>query len=320
MAFLSPFCYHTTDGRRRAPLTALSNGSFYQLVMRLLAERKEELQGKERPQKELQEAREEEGEGVTGGAAAESAAAAGAGDGASSARTGAGSSKYGRDWVLYLDSDAHLRLPRSADLVEVLAGLPVRQGFRGGAAGRASSRSQTRPVGRMYDVLAGGRLAVVVAREYSVKGVIQICDNCQYNTGVMMFNLAHPLLLPLLQAWWDSASGGKGGVCDPRFLRRRLYDQACFDRLVQLNDSSGGRWGGIVGEMDYLTMNTPAGRIVRHSWQPTKDQFGGGGQFRRAVARHQAAADLALAAAGLADLQAAESARQALLESHMEEL
>jgi hypothetical protein len=300
------------------------------LVMRLLAERKEKLKenGEREPQGERIDV------AVTGGAAEEESAAGGAGAGtkdpkdpkdprapasSSSTRTDAGGTTYGRDWVLYLDSDAHLRLPRSADLVEVLAGLPVRQGFRGGAAGRASSRAQTRPVGRMWDVLAGGRLAVVVAREYSIEGVVEICDSCQYNTGVMLFNLAHPLLLPLLQAWWDSASGGKDGVCDPRFLRRRLYDQACFDRLVQLNDSSGGRWGGIVGEMDYLTMNTPAGRVVRHSWQP-RDQSGGEDSFRRAVARHRAAADLALAVAGLADLQAAESVRQALLESHMEVL
>ena len=169
------------------------------------------------------------------------------------------------DWVLYLDSDAYVHLPPNARLLEVLAALPIRQRV----AGQLPHSKLSAPVGRLWAVRS--ELAVVAAREYDVGGPnvtryssVRICGDCQFNTGVMLFNLAHPSLRPLLRAWWAAAAEG---VCGRQCLTRGLLDQTCFDRLVQLNASSSRRWAAVVGEMDYLSMNTPGGLLVRHAWR-----------------------------------------------------
>ena len=147
------------------------------------------------------------------------------------------------DWVLYLDSDAYVHLPPNARLLEVLAALPIRQRV----AGQLPHSKLSAPVGRLWAVRS--ELAVVAAREYDVSGPnvtryssVRICGDCQFNTGVMLFNLAHPSLRPLLRAWWAAAAEG---VCGRQCLTRGLLDQTCFDRLVQLNASSSRRWAAV---------------------------------------------------------------------------
>merc|ERR1719198_351472 len=165
------------------------------------------------------------------------------------------------DWALWLDSDSFISAP-DLDVLGTISQLPmVHQLFRN------DNTRISEPV-RMQDV------AVVVAREYAVHNVITPCEECQFNAGVMLFNLRHSELDDLLKDWWNSPLTG---LCDVSMMTEQLLDQTCFDALVRLNTTTRQRYSPLVAEIDYLAINTPVGRIVRHDWEgknfPPEEQF-----------------------------------------------
>lgn len=148
----------------------------------------------------------------------------------------------------WIDSDAFLNQP-DADNAQLLQTLPVhvRHGFT--------------PV-------EARQLALVAAVEHSIPEMITICDDCHFNGGVLLLKPDHPLLLKLLDEWWDSPFLG---TCEPRFLRERLAEQACLDQLVVHNHTTRQRFRHAVGEADFVSLNSPNGRLVRHPWGHHRD-------------------------------------------------
>merc|ERR1719198_81408 len=101
------------------------------------------------------------------------------------------------DWALWLDSDSFIGEP-DLDVLDQISHLPmVHQLFPSDSKSLGTSE-----LARMQDV------AVVVAKEYAVDHVIAPCSKCQFNTGVMLFNLRHSKLDDLLKEWWNSPLTG----------------------------------------------------------------------------------------------------------------
>lgn len=153
----------------------------------------------------------------------------------------------------WIDPDAFLNQP-DADNARLLQTLPVHVRRGSKDDGRAPEEAR--------------QLALVAAVEHDIPEMMHICDDCHFNGGVLLLNPDHPLLLKLLDEWWDSPFSG---TCEPRFLRERLAEQACLDQLVVYNHTTSTRFRRAVGEADFVSLNSPNGRLVRHPWGHHRD-------------------------------------------------
>jgi hypothetical protein len=111
-------------------------------------------------------------------------------------------------------------------------------------------------------------VAMAAAVERVVPGILEAnegrcASNCRFNVGVLLFNAEHPKLPELLEDWWRAPLTG---VCIPDMATVRLAEQSCLNWLVEWNGPTRTQYRHVVGEADFLTINTPAGRMVRHSW------------------------------------------------------
>lgn len=155
--------------------------------------------------------------------------------------------------VAWIDPDAFLNQP-DVNYTRALLEIPIWIRRSPGQHGRA---------GTPPDV------AMVAAVEHSVPEMLTICETCHFNGGVLLFNMKHPQLHEFLDAWWQSPYSG---VCEERFARERLVEQECLSHLVVYNRTTRARFGPVIGEADFVTINTPAGRLVRHAWGHHRDQ------------------------------------------------
>ena len=114
-------------------------------------------------------------------------------------------------------------------------------------------------------------VAMAAAVERVVPGILEANEercasklgNCRFNVGVLLFNAEHPKLPELLEDWWRAPLTG---VCDPSMATQRGAEQACLDALIEWNATTRAQYRHVVGEADLLTINTPAGRLVRQDW------------------------------------------------------
>eukprot|EP00747_Dinoflagellata_sp_TGD_P137163 gnl/TRDRNA2_/TRDRNA2_175640_c0_seq3.p1 gnl/TRDRNA2_/TRDRNA2_175640_c0~~gnl/TRDRNA2_/TRDRNA2_175640_c0_seq3.p1 ORF type:complete len:373 (+),score=31.25 gnl/TRDRNA2_/TRDRNA2_175640_c0_seq3:100-1218(+) len=167
-------------------------------------------------------------------------------------------SRGGCQWLLWIDADAFVAEP-DADIMRVLANLPV-------------SRLRFNASGVQVDNhVAMENLALVAARE-NMRFAIEfnageflpnIHEDGHLNAGILLLNLEHPKLQSLIDAWWYSPLSG---VCEPRFMTDGLQDQVCFNNLIRFNETTRATYSELVGEVDFVSLNSPVGRIIRHVW------------------------------------------------------
>ena len=113
-------------------------------------------------------------------------------------------------------------------------------------------------------------VAMAAAVERVVPGILEANEarctgmsDCRFNVGVLLFNAEHPKLPALLEDWWRAPLTG---VCDPSMATKGGAEQACLDALIEWNATTRAQYRHVVGEADLLTINTPAGRLVRQDW------------------------------------------------------
>ncbi|KOO53456.1 hypothetical protein Ctob_015813, partial [Chrysochromulina tobinii] len=113
-------------------------------------------------------------------------------------------------------------------------------------------------------------VAMAAAVERVVPGILEANEgrcasklgNCRFNVGVLLFNAEHPKLPELLEDWWRAPLTG---VCNPSMATSRGAEQACLDALIEWNATTRAQYRHVVGEADLLTINTPAGRLMKAS-------------------------------------------------------
>lgn len=154
--------------------------------------------------------------------------------------------------IAWIDADAFLTQP-DADYPRLLQSLPVQV--------RSTQPHRKRRV-------EARKVALVAAVEHSIPEMLTICQECHFNGGVLLLSPEHPLLPELLDAWWDSPFSG---VCEPRLATERLAEQECLNHLAIYNRSTHARFGHAIGGADFVSLNTPNGRLVRHPWGHHRD-------------------------------------------------
>ena len=171
----------------------------------------------------------------------------------------------GCKYIAWIDPDAFLSEP-DVDYAAAIDALPLflrsdRVPSGPFASLALSAQAQDESTGAMTSL---PQLAMAASVEATIPGILEdMCPDCHFNGGVLLFNAEHPKLPELLEDWWRAPLTG---VCIPDMATVRLAEQSCLNWLVEWNGPTRTQYRHVVGEADFLTINTPAGRMVRHSW------------------------------------------------------
>ena len=165
-------------------------------------------------------------------------------------------------YAVWLDADAFLRVsPRALLRTMLVQNFTAR---RYAASGHYRVEPAELPT-----------LAMVLARPHRLcphtNGVCylnRVATFCGLNTGVIFANLNHPRLGDLLNEWWNSSHSGR---CHSHFLRNRLWEQHCLHTMLyggggQQRPPLSATHAHLVGQADFLAINSPVGTLVRHAW------------------------------------------------------
>eukprot|EP00747_Dinoflagellata_sp_TGD_P137162 gnl/TRDRNA2_/TRDRNA2_175640_c0_seq2.p1 gnl/TRDRNA2_/TRDRNA2_175640_c0~~gnl/TRDRNA2_/TRDRNA2_175640_c0_seq2.p1 ORF type:complete len:373 (+),score=48.20 gnl/TRDRNA2_/TRDRNA2_175640_c0_seq2:73-1191(+) len=168
-------------------------------------------------------------------------------------------SRGGCQWLLWIDADAFVAEP-DADVMRVLANLPAKR-IRFNANGM-------QPDDGIVDEATIKDFALVAAREYGIEEFLpRVVNHGQLNGGILLLNFQHPKLKNLIDAWWESPISG---VCERTLMTQGLQDQPCFNNLIRFNETTRAIYSELVGEVDFVSLNSPLGRMIRHTWEEKK--------------------------------------------------